>query len=355
MYMKGSPEIRYQIINETIKEDNNLLNISYLCNIAGVSRSGFYSWRNGSKIRMDKEEQDKKDFELILSAYQHRGYAKGARGIHMQLLHQNPSVCINLKKIRRLMKKFHLICPLRRVNPYRMQSKRLQENRVAPNILNRQFRAYGPRTVLLTDITFIPRSSHHGANFPQKYTYVCVIMDAYTKQILSCICSPSCETDFVLETITELMNKHGSELQTNTLIHSDQGCQYTSSRFITILNDFGLRQSMSRRGNCWDNAPQESFFGHMKDEIHVNCYDSHQQVQSKVLDWINYYNTERYQWNLAKLSPNQFYEYVTTGEYALNLNIEKGGVAPKPLEFNEIISKEGKEKDENNVSPSLQI
>lgn len=322
MYMKGSPHIRYEIIDETISHDDNLLNISYLCEIAGVSRSGFYFWRNNRSKRDAAEERDKQDFELVLIAFKHRGYDKGARGIHMRLLHQNPPIIMNLKKIRRLMKKFNLHCPVRRVSPYRLQAKKLQENRIAPNILNRQFKAYGPRTVLLTDITYIPRRTYHSGGNSLKYTYVCVIMDAYTKEVLSCVCSVSCETDFVLETLNMLMEQHGSELKTDVLIHSDQGCQYTCSRFVTLLQDYGLRQSMSRRGNCWDNAPQESLFGHMKDEIHLNGSDGHNVVKRKILDWIDYYNNERYQWSLAKLSPTEYYRYVTTGEYPIPVTEE---------------------------------
>lgn len=357
MYMNGSPKIRYEIIADTIKQDDNLLNISYLCELAGVSRSGFYYWQNGKPERMAAEVSDQEDFDLILTAFQYRGYSKGARGIHMRLLHQEPPVRMNPKKIRRLMKKFQLFCPVRKVNPYRMQAKRLQENRIAPNILNRQFKAYGPRTVLLTDITFIPRYSHHEPKL--KYTYVCVIMDAFTKEVLACVCSTSYETDFVLDAVNQLMADHGSELQTDALIHSDQGCQYTSSKFVTLLNDCSLRQSMSRRGNCWDNAPQESLFGHMKDEIRVNATDGHQQVQKKVMDWIDYYNNERYQWSLAKLSPAEYYRFVTTGEYPLPADCLEnvcglGGSAPVPPEFNAFVSREGKEKDEAEAPPSPQ-
>ena len=95
MYMNDSPKIRYGIIAKTIEWDDNLLNISYLCELAGVSRSGFYYWQGGEHDRLVAEEQDKKDFELVLAAFQYRGYAKGARGIHMRLLHQNPPVRMN--------------------------------------------------------------------------------------------------------------------------------------------------------------------------------------------------------------------------------------------------------------------
>lgn len=110
-------------------------------------------------------------------------------------------------------------------------------------------------------------------------------------------------------------------LQAETIIHSDQGCHYTSHKFINILYDKKLRQSMSRRGNCWDNAPQESFFGHMKDHIKPKLAEctAFSDVQVIIDDYIDYYNNRRYQWHLAKLSPNEFYKFVTTGVYPLDI------------------------------------
>ncbi|MCK9348180.1 MAG: IS3 family transposase [Sphaerochaetaceae bacterium] len=316
MYMNASPEVKYRIIRDTVTKDDNQLNINELCKTAGVSRSGYYYWVNSEPTRQAKELQDRKDFDLILVAFQYRGYNKGVRGICMRLLHLDPPVVMNIKKIRRLMRKFNLRCPIRKANPYRILARAKQESRIAPNVLNREFRSHGPRSILLTDITYIPRYSHH-KDPVARFTYVSIIMDAFTKEVLACVCSPSLSADFVLETVSLLMEQHGDELKTNTLIHSDQGCQYTSSRFTTILNDVGLRQSMSRRGNCWDNAPQESLFGHMKDEIRVLPSDSNQNITEKVLEWIDYYNNERYQWSLAKLSPSEYYRYVTTGVYPL--------------------------------------
>ena len=131
----------------------------------------------------------------------------------------------------------------------------------------------------------------------------------------------SLEVDFVLETVNKLTSEHGVSLQAETIIHSDHGYHYTSHKFINILHDKKLRQSMSRRGNCWDNAPQESFFGHMKDHIKpklANCL-TFDEVKVVVDDYMDYYNNRRYQWKLAKLSPNEFHNFVTTGKYPLGI------------------------------------
>jgi transposase InsO family protein len=300
---------KFEVIQKTIEDENNQLNVSMLCDIAGVSRSGYYRWVNAADVRKEKEKRDREDFELVLKAYSQHGYSKGARSIYMSMLHWNPPVVMNVKKIRRLMDKYGLMCPIRKANPYRRMAKALKTNNVADNLLNRNFKEYGPRRVLLTDITYIP--------YEGKFAYLSTILDAYTKQILSYVLSDSLEVDFVLETVEKLVKTHGIELTKETLIHSDQGCHYTSTSFIRLVNDKDLRQSMSRKGNCWDNAPQESFFGHMKDEIDVSDCKKFREVKDVIDDWLEYYNNSRYQWQLAKLSPNEYYEYITTGVYPL--------------------------------------
>ncbi|HWQ88464.1 MAG TPA: IS3 family transposase [Desulfitobacteriaceae bacterium] len=137
------------------QRDNNLLNIVWLCAAAGVWRSGYYHYLETGDLRRQREEQDQKDFLIILEAYQFRGYNKGARGIYMRLLHMDPPVHMNIKKIRRLMNKYGLFCPIRKANPYRRMAKALKTSNVAPNLLNREFKTHGPRAVLLTDITCI--------------------------------------------------------------------------------------------------------------------------------------------------------------------------------------------------------
>jgi len=115
----GSTLHRFETIKETLQDPNNLLSITELCDIAGVSRSGYYRYLNASGFRESKEARDRADFELILNAYKYRGYNKGARSIYMRLLHLETPVIMNIKKIRRLMKKYNLFCPIRKANPYR--------------------------------------------------------------------------------------------------------------------------------------------------------------------------------------------------------------------------------------------
>lgn len=305
----GESSCKFEIIHDVLSKNDNVLSVAMLCDIAGVSRSGYYRWVNAADQRAKMEEEDRAAFEILLVAYTYRGYEKGARGIYMTLLHQEPPIVMNLKKIRRLMNKYGLICNIRKANPYRRMAKAIKTNNVADNLLKRNFTLYGPRMVLLTDITYIP---YNGV-----FCYLSTILDAYTKQILSYKLSESLEVDFVLQTVNKMVEEHGISLKTETMIHSDQGCHYTSCSFIQLVKDKGLRQSMSRRGNCWDNASQESFFGHMKEEIDISQCTKFSEVKRVVDDWLDYYNNERYQWQLAKLSPNEYYQYITTGIYQL--------------------------------------
>ena len=308
MGIQAPAEVKFALIHEAVQQDGNALSISYMCDIAGVSRSGYYAWIGAAPARQKREIHDKADFVLILEAYCFRGYKKGARSIYMRLLHQG--IVMNIKKIRRLMKKYNLACPIRKANPYRRMAKALATSNVAPNIVNRDFRKE-PRKVLLTDITYL--------FFATGKCYLSTILDAFTHEVLAYRVSLSLKVDFVLETVDQLRKKHGSTLDNTTIVHSDQGCHYTSYAFIQKLKDSEFVQSMSRRGNCWDNAPQESFFGHMKDEIRelISDCESFEAVLPVLDDWMDYYNNDRYQWDLLKLSPKEYYTYLETGKYPL--------------------------------------
>jgi transposase InsO family protein len=308
---------KYAIIREMTLKDDNLLNIAWLCGAAGVSRSGYYHYLGTEGVRRQREGLDQADFLKIVEAYQFRGYDKGARGIYMRLLHLKPPVHMNIKKIRRLMKKYGLFCPIRKANPYRRAARAIETAQVAPNLLNREFESRGPRKVLLTDITYI-------INGKAPRCYMCTIIDACTKELLAWTLSTSLEEEFVLEAANHLINAHGVSLTAETLVHSDQGPHYKSVKFVQLIKDSKLRQSMSRKANCWDNAPQESFFGHMKDEIDISWCTTFDDVKRVIADWADYYNNDRYQWDLARLSPREYYEYRVTGVYPLEIPKAKG-------------------------------
>lgn len=242
---------RFAAIQEALADRKNILTVKELCELAGVSRSGYYNWVRSERARETREQRDRADFEWILEAYRFRSYAKGARGIHMRLLHMG--VRMNVKKIRRLMRKYRLTCPIRKPNPYRRLQRSIRMGSTAENLVNREFESRGPRAILLTDITYIPLNG--------KFCYLSTILDACTKQVLSYAVSESLEVDFVLEMVERLVQNYGTSLNKETVIHSDQGTHYTSLKFIQLVESRELRRSMSRRGNCWDNAPQESFSG----------------------------------------------------------------------------------------------
>ena len=277
-----------------------------MCALAGVSRSGYYRWINSASKRKEREKKDYEDFQMIKKAYDFRGYAKGSRGICMRL--RRMGIIMNRKKVQRLMQKYGLKCIIRQANPYRRMAKALQTNRIAPNHVNREFRSHGPRKVLLTDITYL--------RLNQRHIYLSVIKDAFTMQILAYQLSESLEVDFVLETVKQLMRNHLYNYDAEVWVHSDQGCHYTSIAFQQLLKDYNLRQSMSRRGNCWDNAPQESFFGHMKDELrpYIKEWKTFQDVKERIDDYMDYYNNDRYQYILRWMAPNEYYHYIVTGE-----------------------------------------
>ena len=127
-----------------------------------------------------------------------------------------------------------------------------------------------------------------------------------------------------METLNILIREHGSTLASDVIVHSDQGTHYRSVMFSKLLKDHELQQSMSRKANCWDNAPKESFFGHMKDEIDISECTTFEEIFAVISDWTDYYNNDRYQWDLAKLSPKEYYAYLKSGKYPLKKTVPLG-------------------------------
>lgn len=298
--MKNYTSQVYEIIKELVQKYDEKAQIKYLCEIAKVSRSGYYNYFSKKSIenRNKKEIQDEKDRDIILDAFNRHGYKKGAKGIKMTLENED-KIIFNLKHIRRIMKKYNIICPIRKAEPYKQMLKKDLEHRTVENKLKRDFKQEKPGKVLLTDITYLSYGNY-------KRAYLSTIKDASTNEIMAYRLSTNLYLDFVLNTMWDLVKQKEVPIPEDAFVHSDQGSHYTSPTFQSLLNELKLGQSMSRKGNCWDNAPQESFFGHMKDEVDFKACSTFEELQVEIDKYIEYYNNYRYQWNLKKMSPVQY-------------------------------------------------
>lgn len=250
---------------------------------------------------MNREQRENEDLilkENILKAFYFKRRYKGARQIKMTL-EKHFNIQYNLKRIRRIMKKYNIICPIRQASPYKKMKKASKEHRIVPNLLNREFKQNLPGKVLLTDITYLYYKSG-------KLAYLSTIKDGSTNEILAYNVSDKISTELVIDTLKKLERNKHVKLAVDVLIHSDQGIHYTSNIFQKYIKEINIRQSMSRKGNCWDNAPQESFFGHMKDEINIKECSSLDDVRKEITSYIKYYNYYRCQWGLKKMTPVEY-------------------------------------------------
>jgi len=274
-----------------------------MCKIAGVSRSGYYAFIKAKPKREDRDIKDALDFTFIKAAYDYKSWKKGARQIRYRLK-KDHDIIMNLKKIRRLMKKYGLICPIRKINPIKKMIKAQQSNRTYDNIVDRNFLQGRAKLILLTDITYLEYG--HG-----KRAYLSSIKDATTKMILAHQVSLHLDLSFVIKTVEFLIENYETEFDGNVLIHSDQGCHYTSISYQNLLKDRGITQSMSRKGNCWDNAPQESFHAILKTEMDLNIYSTFEKLALGIADYISYYNYDRGQEGLNWMTPYQQDQYLS--------------------------------------------
>lgn len=274
--------------------------LSHLCKISGVSRSGYYNYYSDKSFsrRQQRDNLDDAMRDTILKAYNFKGRKKGARQLKMTLEGEF-GIVYNLKRIRRIMRKYGIICPFRKANPYKRMMKATKEHTVLPNLLNRNFKQNIPGKVLLTDITYL----FYGKG---KRAYLSTIKDGSTNEILAYHVSDNLRLDIVTDTILKLKKNGKINLTKDAFIHSDQGVHYTSPIFQKLVKKSGLGQSMSRRGNCWDNAPQESFFGHFKDEAYIKSCETLEHLKQEIKQYMIYYNKFRYQWGLKKMTPVEY-------------------------------------------------
>lgn len=271
------------------------MGIGILCDVANVSKSGYYKW----KIHSNEKDKDYMDYLLIKEVFDKGRGKYGWRTIQMKL-----KIKMNHKKIERIKNKYGLITKIRRLNPYKTIMKKSTEHRTCENILNRQFQQKIPYKIFCTDITYLP--------FSDKLGYFSAIKDIATGEIVGWNTSQHLQMNIVLDTLKSLKENTNLVSLKDVLIHSDQGVHYTNPEFINNVKELNMIQSMSRKGNCIDNAPMESFFGHMKDDIDYKNNKTFEELHLQVEEYVRYYNQERPQWGLKKMTPVEYRNHLLT-------------------------------------------
>jgi len=264
-----------------------------LCSIASVSRSGYYEW-----LRYCEEpEKDYGDYLLIKDVFEKGKKKLGFRGVKMNLQTEK-QIIMNHKKVLRIMKKYYLFCKIRKRNPYKSMMKKSLEHRTCENKLDRKFEQSSPFKVFCTDITYLP--------FNHRFAYLSVIKDIASGEIVGSNLSMHLEMNIVMNTLENLQSHEHSQKFENVMIHSDQGFHYTNPLYINKVKELNMIQSMSRKGNCIDNAPIESFFGHLKDDVDYKSCKTFEELRLLIEEYVKYYNHERYQWEHKKMTPVKY-------------------------------------------------
>ena len=262
--------------------------LELLLDLINMARSSFYYHQKRSKLP-DKYKEIK---ELIKAIFQRHKGRYGYRRITDEL--QNRAIIINHKTVLRLMKALGLKSVIR-VKKYK--SYKGENGKIAPNILQRNFKAESPNQKWATDITEF--------NVSGTKLYLSPIIDLYNQEIISYELTERPVFDQVVMMLKKAFTKIPNN--TNLILHSDQGWQYQMSRYQQLLKEKGILQSMSRKGNCLDNAIIENFFGILKSELfYLKKYKSIDQLKKEINEYIEYYNNDRIKSNLNKMSPIKY-------------------------------------------------
>lgn len=276
---------------EFIREYSTEFSLSILFKLTSVSRAGYYKWKKShSKNQVNRDEEL---YRLMLEVFNESKGTYGVKRIKQALLNQYGWI-VNHKCICRIMHKYHLVCVL----PKPKFKRRPQPHGNISNVLNREFHATKPLQKLCLDITYIKIK----APYP-KWVYLCAVKDLYNHEIVAYDVSPTQNMMQVFRVLNQLSKLPLAE---QAILHTDQGFQFTNKYYMKRVADMGLIQSMSRRGNCWDNACIENFFRHLKAEMpHFGTSETLEEVSMTITEYIHYYNHKRIQTKYG-MSPIEF-------------------------------------------------
>jgi transposase InsO family protein len=277
--------MKYQFIEQYKQE----FPVVVMCQVLSVSESGYYAWRKRPTCRRKREDaqlstQLRQEFDF------HRG-RYGSPRLHAELKDQGQ--LISRKRVARLMREAGLYAKRKRQRV--VTTQRDESHPVAPNLLNREFTATEPNRKWVSDITYVPTV--------QGWLYLAVILDLYSRAVVGWSMSARCDEALVENALQMALARRRPKV--GLLHHSDRGSQYTSRAYCRRLQAAGIVVSMSRKGNCWDNATMESFFGSLKEEcVGDSVYSSQEQARQSLFEYMEvYYNRIRRHSTLGYTSP----------------------------------------------------
>jgi len=259
--------------------------VSVMCEYFNVSRSGYYDFIK----RKDKPHKDASLAQLVAQCQACCSNTYGYRRVQLWLIREKSFYC-NPKTVLRVMNKYGLLAEIRRYRKYRQMGQQLHRYE---NLLNREFTADKPNRKWVTDISYI----HTG----QGVLYLSMIRDLFDQSIVTYKTATSQTVNLVLNTVKQAVRKEAVAAEVQ--LHSDQGFQYTSSAYFNLTKEYGITPSMSRRGNCYDNAMAENFFSILKSEC-INRFkpSTFAQARNLIDEFIYFYNHERIQ-TKTRLTP----------------------------------------------------
>lgn len=281
--------MRYAFIREHRVE----FRIGSMCRVLRVQRSGFYKWLLAPKS--NRHLEDEKLLAEIGHFFRESDSNYGSPRIHRDL--REAGVRCGRKRVERLMR----LGNLRAIRTYKQRRRRyFKPSVLSPNLLERRFAAESPNEKWVTDITQV--RTHEG------WLYVAIVEDLFSRMVVGWSMQSNMGRDLVLDAV--LMAVWKRRPQKDVLIHSDQGSQYGSDAWKRFCNDHGLVTSMSRRGNCYDNAAMESFNGTLKKErVRGKIYETRNDARADIFDYIEmFYNPKRRHSYLGNVSPMRFEE-----------------------------------------------
>jgi transposase InsO family protein len=280
--------VKYRFITENLREYPKGIS----CRVLQVSRTGYYHWQKRRLIQRRLEEQ-----KFLLLLRKHYELSRGRYGLlRLTRSIRKEGITVNKKRIYRLMKKYGIFS--RTKKKFKVTTKQDYAASFSANMLNGSFRAEKKNQIWTSDITYIWTN--------EGWLYLAVVLDVYNREIIGWSLNQRASADLVLNALTMAINNRKPEA--GIILHSDRGSQYTSARFRNTLAHFGFIQSMSGKGNCYDNAITESFFSTLKKElIYLTKFKTKEQAATEIFEFIEiFYNRKRLHSALDYLSPVEF-------------------------------------------------